>query len=447
MDFEQLKQALIDAAARAGVAEYEMYAQIGESIAAETLGDEISSFSSGVGGGIGFRCIVDGKMGYASSEVATAEAMDELVTSAVSNAKCIDSTDEVMIFRGSERYAEVDNGACTLLDAETVRDNALKLQRAIYAASDKVSDGTEASVFSEAMQIYLYNSYGLSLSNRVGISGAYAEAVVRDGDEAQNHFAMGEGARYEDYADLPSKAVTAALEKMGAQTVASGKYDVVFSGKQFRAFLAAFSSVFSAKQAQLGLSLLAGKEGTAVASEIVSIVDDPMRDASPMKTAFDGEGVATYRKNVIENGVLKTLLYDLTTAKKAGVETTANGQRGGYSSPVHIAPFAFSLAAGKDTEEDLFAAVSDGIYVTECKGFHAGANAVTGDFSIESAGFRIRNGKRAEPIKSFTVAGNFFDLLKQIERVADTVDWGISGGFTCFGSPAVLVRSMNVAGK
>ena len=166
-----------------------------------------------------------------------------------------------------------------------------------------------------------------------------------------------------------------------------------------------------------------------------------------MKTPFDGEGVATVRKNVIEGGVLKTLLYDLTTAKKAGVASTGNGQKGGYSSPVSIAPYSFGILPGEYSEEEMLAKVGDGIYITECKGFHSGANSVTGDFSIESAGFRVRDGKRAEPIRSFTVAGNFFELLQRIECIGKAVDWGIPGGFTVFGSPCVLVRGMGVAGK
>ena len=447
MNFELLKNALIDAAERAGIKEYEIYAQIGESISAETLKDEISSFSSSVGGGICFRCIVDGKMGYASTQESDAAAMESLVARAVSNAACIDSADEVMIFAGSEHYATVDGEAFELTDAVTVRDNALRLQRALYAESDKVSDGTQSAAFSEAESIYLYNSYGLALSNRVGVSGAYTNAVVRDGEEAQEHFEFAEGRDYSALEKLPALTVRGALEKIGAATVPSGTYDILFSGRQFRSFLSAFSSVFSAKSAQLGLSLLAGKEGERIAAEIVSIVDDPMRADSPMKAPFDGEGVATEKKSVVENGVLKTLLYDLTTAKKAGVASTGNGQKGGYSSPVSIAPYSFSILAGKDSEEALFEAIDDGIYITECKGFHAGANAVTGDFSIESAGFRIRNGRKCEPIKSFTVAGNFFELLKSISALSNEVKFSTSGGTTCFGSPDVLVPGMSVAGK
>ena len=446
MRFEEMKQALINAAEAAGLKEYEIYAQMDESVSAETLKDEISAFSSSVGGGICFRCIVDGKMGMASSELMTEEAMEELVATAISGARCIDNDDEVFIFAGSPSYATLPESKAELSDANSVRDLALRLQKETYAACDKVGDGTQSVVLSNVTEILLYNSNGLSLSNRVGISGAYAAPVCRDGEEAQESFEFGVGSTYEELKDLPAKAVQGALDKFGATVVDSGKYDVIFDGKQFRSFLSAFSSAFSAKNAQLGLSRLAGKEGEKIAADCVSIVDDPMRPESPIKTNFDGEGVATARRSVIEGGVLKTLLYDLTTAKKAGVESTGNAQRG-YASPVVIAPYNFGIGAGTHSEEELFAAVGNGIYINECKGFHAGANPVTGDFSIESAGFMIRDGKRAEPIKSFTVAGNFFELLCQIDRLGDRIKWGIPGGFTVFGSPDVLVRNASIAGK
>ena len=107
----------------------------------------------------------------------------------------------------------------------------------------------------------------------------------------------------------------------------------------------------------------------------------------------------------------------------------------------------FEKEAGEFTLEQLFEKAENGIYITALKGLHAGANAVTGDFSIESAGFMIRDGKKAEPIKSFTVAGNFYQLLKQIDRLGNEVKWGLPGGFTVFGSPDVLIRDMSVAGK
>ena len=185
MLFEQMKNALIAAANEAGIEQYEIYYQVGESISAETLKDEISAFSSSASGGICFRCIVDGKMGYASSELMTEDAMGELVKNAVSNAACIDSDDEVFIFEGSPEYAKIDAEDVKLTDALTIRDMALRLQKETYAQSEKVGDGTQSMAMSSVSEVRLYNSNGLSLSNRTGMSGAYAAAVVRDGEEAQ----------------------------------------------------------------------------------------------------------------------------------------------------------------------------------------------------------------------------------------------------------------------
>lgn len=446
MLFEQMKNALIAAATEAGIEQYEIYYQVGESISAETLKDEISAFASSVSGGICFRCIVGGKMGYASSELLTEDAMQELVQNAVANAACIDNDDEVFIFEGSPAYAKIDAGEVKLADAVTIRDTALRLQKETYAQSDKVADGTQSVAMSSVGEVRLYNSHGLSLSNRTGMSGAYAAAVVRDGDEAQEDFDFMVGESFDDVKDAAKNAVRGALNKMGASVAPSGKQNVVFDGKQFRQFLAVFSSAFSAKNAQLGLSLLAGKEGEQIAAPFVNIIDDPMREGSPIKTPFDGEGVATARRAVVENGVLKTMLYDLTTAKKAGVTSTGNGQKGSYAAPVSIAPYNFGMMAGECDLDTLLSMAGEGIYITECKGFHAGANAVTGDFSIESAGFMIRDGKLAEPVKSFTIAGNFFELIKNIDTLGNEVRWGIPSR-TTFGSPDVFVRDMSVAGK
>ena len=447
MELQVLKQALVQAAEKAGVKEYEIYYQKSEDINAETLRDQISGFSSGVSGGICFRCIVDGKMGYASGELMTEEAMADLVRRAVENAKCIDSDDVAVIFSGSPAYAELPQTEVALADPAAIKDMAIKLQRAMYAQSDKVADGTQSAAVSMVSEVYLYNSCGLELSRRVGATGAYASPVLREGEEAHSAFEFGQGASYEELQELPQKAIAAAAAQFGAGLVNTGKYDVIFDGKQFRSLLSAFASAFSAKNAQVGLSRLAGKEGEEIAAPCVSIADDPMRPESPVKTNFDGEGVATYKKQVVENGVLKTLLYDLTTAAKAGKASTGNGQKAGYSSPVGIAPYNFGVAAGDFSEEELFGKVSEGIYITEMKGLHAGANPVTGDFSIESAGFMIRDGKKAEAVKSFTVAGNFFAMLKEIDSLGDTVKWGVPFGYTVFGSPDVLVRQMSIAGK
>ncbi len=442
MDFKEIKQIIKDACEKYGVKEYEITYSIGENISAETLKDEISAFSSGESASIAFRCIVDGHMGYASTSFFDADEIEDLVIRASDNAKAIENEDVVVIFKGSESYGKITAPEPEVADAAELKNKALELQRKTYTTDSAVVDGTQSIAISFRDEIYLYNSHGLELSNKVGMTGCYVAAVVNKDGESRDNFEFAESIHGEKFDELPAKAVNGALEKIGAEEIPTGKYNVVIDGTQMRSLLAAFSPSFSAKNAILGMSLLAGKEGEKIASDIVTITDDAMREGCPVQTPFDDEGVATYKKNVVENGVLKTLLYDLTTAIKTGKQTTANGRRGG-----NISPYNFAISAGENTLDELFAKAGDGIYVTGVKGLHAGANAITGDFSVESEGFLIKDGKKAGPIKSFTVAGNFFELLKNIDSLSNEVKWGIPGGFTVFGSPDVLLKDMSVAGK
>lgn len=448
MEFTKLKEKLKLVANTAGLSAYEIYYSNEKSISAETLKDEISTFSSGMGAGVCFRCIVDGKMGYASTELMNEEEMGALVFRAIDNAMHQDYDDEVFIYKGSKAYETVTARPPEMPSASALKDAALAIQRNTYASSDKVTDGTQSSTFAFETTISISNSYGLELSNHVGNVGCFAESVVKDGADSQFAYEMAEGIAPENYADISGKATERALRKLGASCISSGKYNIIFSNRAASSLLSAFWGVFSAKNVQLGLSLLKDKEGSEIASPAVTIIDDPMREGCSIQTSFDSEGVAAHRKNVVENGVLNTLLYDLATAKKAGKESTGNGLRSGYSGAVGIAPFNFYLKPSETSLDALFEKAGDGsIYVTELKGLHAGTNSVTGDFSVESEGFLVESGKEGKAVRSFTVAGNFFDLLRSVDTVGSDLHFGIPGGFTLFGAPSVLVKEMSVAGK
>ena len=448
MNFEKIKEAVRAAAEKFGIEEYEIYYMSDSNLSVETLKHEISTFSSGVSGGLCFRCLVDGKMGYASTELILPEEMEMLVESAKENAINTEKTEICGIFSGSEKYDTPKNKPYTPVSAEELKGVALEIQEKNYASSDKICDGTQSCAMTFGFSVCIANSHGLDLENKVGTSIVYAAAVVKDNEESSDAFKM---AKYEkesfDSTAIANKATELALEKLGATGVESGKYNIVISGKQMRSLLSAFSPAFSAKNARMGLSLLAGKEGQTVASEIVTLTDDPMREGNDIVTPFDAEGVATYRKNVIENGVLKTLLHNLESATLAGVKSTGNASKAGYSAPVGISPYSFCIEAGNYSFDELLGVCENGIYITELKGLHAGTNAVTGDFSLESAGFMIENGKKTKAVKSFTVAGNFFTLLKDVAALSNKVDTGVPTSFTSYGSPDVLIRNMSVAGK
>ena len=448
MNYELLKATIENEAKLQGVKEYEIYYMSNDELSVDTLNKAPNSFSSGNSGGICLRVLHDGKIGYAATELMEEEEMKSLVSRAKANAEATEKPDTVGIFKGSESYAVMKKSNFAPKSAAELKKLTEDLADALYSSSDKVTGGTATYGITAAFEIRLSNSHGLDLKTKCGINLVQAMAVICDEGKYENAYNAEELTSDElDLTTLASGIVEEAILKANAVTVESGKYSVVFSPKQMRTILSVYSSAFSAKMAQMGMSLLKGKEGEKIAADIVTITDDPMRDGVSIQTNFDAEGVAAYRKSVVENGVLKTLLHNRETAAVAGVESTGNGSKVSYASPVAISPYAFCLEAGEYTEEELFAMADGGIYITELKGLHAGANPVTGDFSLESAGFKIVDGKKGEAIKSFTIAGNFFELIKSISALSNKVDVAITGGFTTFGAPAVLVHNVSVAGK
>ena len=445
MTYEQFQLKVKEEAEKAGVTQYELYYTESEDVSVRAMNGEISTFSSDKECGAGFRCIVNGKMGYSATELFTEEQAAELVQIAVENAATIESEDEVFIFSGSDSYAQVEP---KMLEEENLPELALSLYNEAVAVDERVQSNSMSSAFQALGKVQLMNSSGLNLSNTYMMQGASVMALIKsDGAMYNGHEGQHKPLSELDPAAMAKKAVEGAIEKIGAEPAATGKYPIVLSTDTMSQFLSAFGPIFSADMAQKGLSLLAGKEGQQIASEIVTLVDDPMYEESMMKTPFDAEGVATATKTVIEKGVLKTLLHNLKTAKKAGVASTANASKAGYASPVAISPYTFYIEKGEATLEELFAEAGTGVYITQLKGLHAGANAVTGDFSLECSGFMIRNGKKAEAVTSFTASGNFFELLKKIKKVGCDLEFQGPRGYTMIGSPSILVSELSIAGK
>ena len=447
MNYELLKNAIESEAKLQGVNEYEIYYMSSEELSVDTLNREPNSFSSGNSGGICLRVLHDGKIGYASSELMEEGEMRALVSRAKANAEATEKPDTVGIFKGSESYAELKDLGFEAKGAGELKKLCADLADEVYNSSDKVAGGTQTYGMAAEFVVRLSNSHGLDLQTKCGINALQVGAVVCDDGKYENAYDLKELKGDVDLKALANGVVEKALSKVHAGFVESGKYSIVLSAKQMRTLLSVYSSAFSAKMAQMGMSLLAGKEGEKIAADIVNITDDPMREGVSIQTNFDAEGVAAYRKSVVEGGVLKTLLHNRETAAVAGVESTGNGSKGSYASPVAVSPYAFCLEAGEYTEDELFGMAGNGIYVTEVKGMHAGANPVTGDFSLESAGYKIVDGKLGEAVKTFTIAGNFFQLIKDIAALSNEVEVATTGGFTTFGAPAVLIHDMSVAGK
>jgi PmbA protein len=191
------------------------------------------------------------------------------------------------------------------------------------------------------------------------------------------------------------------------------------------------------------LSLLAGREGEKIASDKLTLEEIPMFEKALTKIPFDDEGVLTTQKAIIDNGVFATALYDLKSANKAGIESTGNGFRAG--STISEMPTNLVVRAGEKNLDELMGEAGDGIMLTDLSGLHAGVNAISGDFSLLCEGYLIENSKKGRPVEQITVAGNFYEIIKNIICVGNDII-NIPAGEGEFFTPSVLVSQIAVSG-
>ena len=445
MDFNAFKQAVIARCARKGIEEYELYYQTAESTSVSVFQHSVNEFTGSIEGGVCFRCIVGGRMGYASTEALNEEQAASIVDRAADNAATLEADEPVFLAEGGLSYAPVTAEPYALPDTESLIAKVLDTQEKLYAADPAVVDGTETQGICERSETFIYNSKGLDLHSRNTLSGLVVGSVVTDGKEMANSYEvkLGELSSIDTDA-LAAKAAAEAKQKLGGEVAPTGQYPVVFAPSAMCNLLGVFSAIFSGENAQKGLSKLGGKEGEQIAAPTVTLVDDPFFPGSTRQRSFDAEGMPPFTKNVIEVGVFKTLLHNMKTANLAGCRTTGNASKAGYDAPVAVRPFTMYLVPGEKSEEEMIAPIGKGVYITSLGGLHAGANPITGDFSLQSSGFMIEEGKKTPFVKSFTVAGNFYGLLKDITEIASNLE---TPGMGAFGSPAVRVDGLSIAGK
>jgi PmbA protein len=155
---------------------------------------------------------------------------------------------------------------------------------------------------------------------------------------------------------------------------------------------------------------------------------------------FDGEGVPTQKRTIVDKGVLKGFMYNTIVAKRAGVQSTGNASRGGFRSIPGIGAHNFFMASGKDNPEDIIKATKNGLYLKGVTGY--GIITVNGNFSGGASGFWIENGKITFPVKGLTIAGTAFEMLNAIDMVGNDLDLNRS-----FTAPTFRIKSLQIGGE
>jgi PmbA protein len=239
-------------------------------------------------------------------------------------------------------------------------------------------------------------------------------------------------------AEVGREAARRTLRKLGARTVPTCEVPVVFDPDSARSILGLLAGCVMGSSIWRKASYLLGREGTRVASDLVTIVDDPLIPRGPGSRPFDGEGLASRKNLVVEKGTLRTYLCDSYSARKLGRESTASASRGGGAG-VGPSTTNFVLQPGTDSNEAIVKGTKRGLYVTEMMGF--GFNAVTGDFSRGAAGFWIEDGALSFPVSEVTISLNVDTLWQSIDAIGNDLDLRTSTA-----SPTLRVAKMTVAG-
>ena len=450
MDLNRFKYFVNKAARGKGAGQFELYHSRTDSFRVSIYKGEVDAYDVNTSAGVGLRLIVNGKMGYSYSEKIDESAAEMLVEAAIANASIIDS-DEKSLFMppGCVSHVDTYNGELSRVTPQQKISLAMDLEKSAFGIDKRVDRIKSCIVGTYDRSVSISNSEGLDLSHKSNGIYAYIIPVAVAGVETKTAVAYRTGRDFGkiDAAELAREAVEEAISYFGAEPVKSGQYSVIFRNDAAADILGVFSGVFIADNVQKGLSLLKGKKGSKIASTAVTIKDAPLLKGGLCSVPFDAEGVATMDKDVVSDGVLTTYLYNLKTAFIDGVKSTGNASRGSYASKVSTSPANFFIAPGPKQLAGIMKDMTDGLYITELQGLHSGANMVSGDFSLAAKGFLVKGGNLDRPVEDITVAGNFFELLQNILETADDLRFGMPSGSACFGSPALLVSGLSIAGN
>lgn len=246
----------------------------------------------------------------------------------------------------------------------------------------------------------------------------------------------------DDYLEFARRMVEKLKMARTITSIKPGKMPVLFSPSGSLALGFPLSQALNGKEVYKGTSPIALKVGEKLFDDKITVADDGTLDGKFASASFDDEGVPHRRNLLVENGVLKGFIYDLKTAAQSGVQSTGNASRGLFNPP-NPSFSNFILQAGQTPLKDMLAGIDEGIWVEDLLGLGQG-NTISGAFSNPLAlAFKIEKGEIVGRVKDLSIAGNIYDLLKDVSAVSRESQWV----YSTFQAPYILLPEMNVAGK
>jgi PmbA protein len=457
-ELEAVAQRAVEAALSAGAADAEAYVQDSVGREIRVFDGEVESLTEAGERGLGVRCWIDHRAGYAYGTELSADGLRAIARDAAQTARIADP-DEFAAPPSAE-------GAPAPPEIPGLRDPALAqwtterkiglakgIERAAREADQRVV-GVETAVYAdEEQRVAIASSTGLAGAFEATTAYAYLQAIAEEGGDKQTGLGFGMGRSPEDLdeEEIGSEAAKRAASLLGARKPGSRTCPVVLDPTVAASFVGFIGGTLCADAVQRGRSPFAGRLGESVASPALTVTDDATDPAGLDSSPFDAEGAARGRTALIEAGKLAAYLHDSYTARREqgggadGASTTANASRAGYRSPPSVSTSNLIVAPGAKSFDELLAEAGEGVYVTDVAGLHSGVNPVSGTFSVGATGRLIDQGQLAAPADEFTIASDLESMLMAIAAAGSAPRWVPFGGSVK--TPALLIGEMAVGGS
>nr|WP_282730255.1 TldD/PmbA family protein [Methanobacterium alcaliphilum] len=387
--------------------------------------------------GVGIRVILDGKMGF--SYTSNPEEIKNTVERAISNSKA-NEKDENFTLSQPTKYKDIkgtyDEGINSL-EVETALEFAQTMINTVKDAKCQPTSGGFSAVLSKML---ILNSNGVSCQDKSTGFAGYLAVNAEKGDEKSTAYDSESSCFLNiDPEKLASKVCKLATDSIGGKPVETKDMDIIVDHHAGAGLLGTFINALNADNVLRGRSILADKVGEEVVSSNLSIYDNGTLEHGLNSSRCDGEGTASEKTSLIENGVLKGFIFDLYNASKAGAKSTGNGIRPSFAETPTISVTNVMVDYGTKTD---LSELDDVILVTDVLGAHT-ANPISGDFSVEANNaFVVKNGEISHPVKKAMLSGNIFEALKKSEAMDSEIKQ-----YGPFVMPQILLHDLRVVGQ
>jgi len=424
MDYKGLSEQLVKKCLKKGADAAEVYLETGRNLSIEVRNGEIETIQEAAAYGAGFRVFVKGRMAFSSCNDFNEKALEDTISRAIDFAR-ISTADPDNVLpddKGMTEVAGLYDESIAKIPMDTKIELAKKVEK--LATMDPRITKSAGSGYGEGEgEVFLANSQGLLKSAKSSACSFWVSVVAEKGEQKSSG-SESCGRRY--YADLKpaeevaAKAARDAYSMLDPRPVKTQKAAVIFDREVAYALLGGILGAIDGESVLQGASFLGKKMDQRITSELITLIDDGTREKGMGSEPFDGEGVPTQRRIILDKGILKGFLYNTIVAKRAGLKSTGNASRGGFTSLPGIGPHNFYMAAGQAKPDDIIKATKTGLWLKEVTGY--GINPVNGNFSGGASGFWIEDGKVAFPVKGLTIAATADEMLNGIDLVADDLD-------------------------